>query len=580
VLDPVSVVQRCKIVVLAVLLAAAPAAARPKAVDPATAAYKQGQRLFDLREWDAAIAKFKEAYKLRADAPSLFSIAQAFQNKGDCVEALGFYETYRRTFPKQKNIGKVEGLINELEPCAKAAKDQAAKDQAAQDQAAQVAKDPPVNDPPATAQALAAKDALATAPAVKAPAISLPASEPPSPPTSGPKEAPPSIEPAPWAKLLSGGKISFYGMLRIDTHYTDNAMNDPRFPMWAMSTGNPSFVQGMNLTEQNKNPTFVMHPRLSRFGMDAVSKPIEALDHPTLNGKLEFDFFAGENESRALPRLRHVYGKLSWQTFYILFGQTTDVISPLIPSVNSEAIMWNAGNLGDRQPQIQLGFKPNLSKAVRLELQIAAGQEGARTNADLDGDGNLDGDLSAKPQVQGRLGVVVRHWGEEPLTIGAWTVKGSQRLVLLSSVPQSVSPKTDFNTFAIGADFSIPILSSLKIQGELWQGRNLADLRGGIGQLIDIRTGTEVRSIGGWAELLVKPFSFWRIALGSGTDEPNRDDVQQRGKRTLNRVMWVGNLFTLGSFSVGIDYSRWHTEWQRLNTGLANRFSLSLIFTF
>jgi hypothetical protein len=389
-------------------------------------------------------------------------------------------------------------------------------------------------------------------------------------------------KPAPessWTKLLSGGRISFYGMLRVDTHYTDSAVNDPRFPMFALSTGNSSFVQGMDRLELNKNPTFVMHPRLSRLGMDAVSKPIEALGNPNLVGKLEFDFFAGENESRALPRLRHVYGKLAWkQWLFLLFGQTTDVISPLIPSVNSEAIMWNAGNLGDRQPQIQLGLTPMASR-IGVDIRVAAGQEGARTNADLDGDGILDGDLAAQPQVQGRFGFVLRHWTEEPITIGVWSTSGRQRLVLLSSLPQSVSERTDFTTLAIGGDLSLPLAAFLKLQGEVFRGRNLADLRGGIGQLIDIRTGTEVRSQGGWAELVLK-LGFWRLATGAGIDKPEAEDVQQRGQRSSNRVVWVGNLFTAGAFSVGLDYSRWRTEWVRLKTGFANRYSLSLIFTF
>jgi len=75
--------------VLAPRLAAQPAPA--PAPDPAgEAAYQEGRRLYDLREWDRAITKFKEAYELRHDAASLFNIAQAYRLKGDCVEALGF----------------------------------------------------------------------------------------------------------------------------------------------------------------------------------------------------------------------------------------------------------------------------------------------------------------------------------------------------------------------------------------------------------------------------------------------------------------------------------------------------------
>ncbi|MBA3540546.1 MAG: hypothetical protein H0T79_13130 [Deltaproteobacteria bacterium] len=88
-------------------------------VDPAALAYQEGRRLYDIQEWDAAIAKFKEAYKLRSDAASLFNIAQAYRLKGDCAQAVTFYKTYARNFPKAENLAKVEKFITELEstPC-------------------------------------------------------------------------------------------------------------------------------------------------------------------------------------------------------------------------------------------------------------------------------------------------------------------------------------------------------------------------------------------------------------------------------------------------------------------------------
>jgi len=102
---------------LAPRVAAQPAPA--PAPDPAgEAAYQEGRRLYDLREWDRAITKFKEAYELRHDAASLFNIAQAYRLKGDCVEALGFYKTYSRNFPTAQNLEKVHKFITDLEPCA------------------------------------------------------------------------------------------------------------------------------------------------------------------------------------------------------------------------------------------------------------------------------------------------------------------------------------------------------------------------------------------------------------------------------------------------------------------------------
>lgn len=111
-------------IVMALLLAGHVAWGQPS---PADVAYEEGRRLYDLREWDPAIVKFKEAYRIRPDAKSLFNIAQAFRLKGDCVEATNFYRTYKRNFPKEKNLEKADKFITELEPCARGVKPEPVK---------------------------------------------------------------------------------------------------------------------------------------------------------------------------------------------------------------------------------------------------------------------------------------------------------------------------------------------------------------------------------------------------------------------------------------------------------------------
>jgi hypothetical protein len=104
-------------IAILVLTFATSVAAQP--TDAGEAAYREGRRYYDLRDWDKAIASFKEAYRIRSDAASLFNIAQSYRLKGDCVEALGFYRTYKRNFPKATNLDRVDTFIAELEPCAK-----------------------------------------------------------------------------------------------------------------------------------------------------------------------------------------------------------------------------------------------------------------------------------------------------------------------------------------------------------------------------------------------------------------------------------------------------------------------------
>ena len=99
---------------------------QPASPSPADAAFDEGVRLYDLQDWDAAIAKFKEAYRLRAEPRSLFDIAQSYRLKGDCAEAQSFYKTYRRNYPDAPNIDKVDKFIADLEACAKSKADRSA----------------------------------------------------------------------------------------------------------------------------------------------------------------------------------------------------------------------------------------------------------------------------------------------------------------------------------------------------------------------------------------------------------------------------------------------------------------------
>ena len=104
---------------LVLVLFASTALAQPAANPAADAALQEGRRLYDVQDWDAAIAKFKEAYKLRPDAASLFNIAQSYRLKGDCASAVIQYRTYKRNYPNERNIDKVDKFIVDLDTCAK-----------------------------------------------------------------------------------------------------------------------------------------------------------------------------------------------------------------------------------------------------------------------------------------------------------------------------------------------------------------------------------------------------------------------------------------------------------------------------
>lgn len=102
-----------KLVTLALVLAATTAAAQtPDALEAS------GSKHFELAEYPAAIADFKEAFRISDRPELLFNIAQAYRLAGDCVQARTFYKTYLRRVPEAANAAKVQERITELDACA------------------------------------------------------------------------------------------------------------------------------------------------------------------------------------------------------------------------------------------------------------------------------------------------------------------------------------------------------------------------------------------------------------------------------------------------------------------------------
>lgn len=106
-----------RVLALTILLAAPTATAQP---DPDPAALEaSGSKHFELAEYPAAIADFKEAFRISDRPELLFNIAQAYRLAGDCVQARTFYKTFLRRVPDAPNADKVRARIDE--PCAEPA---------------------------------------------------------------------------------------------------------------------------------------------------------------------------------------------------------------------------------------------------------------------------------------------------------------------------------------------------------------------------------------------------------------------------------------------------------------------------
>jgi len=377
---------------------------------------------------------------------------------------------------------------------------------------------------------------------------------------------------------VGGNRISLYGMLRMDSYYGTGRFNHTQFTYYANSTAD-SFTPGSN----DHHNWIDMTPRLSRLGVKVERDSLPFWKDAKVSGVLEFDFqnratseVSGlESESRELPRLRHAYVKLSSGGFSFLAGQTWDLISPLWPVANADGMMWNSGNLGDRRPQLRLGYDIPVSDEAAFTTAVALARMGAidRQNLDTAGDTMRDGDASGRPMVQGRIGLA-RLLGKH-LDLGVWGHMGWER------TNTSFNGRNHFYSSSVGSDVKIKIMDELTFAGEIWYGKNLSDLRGGIDQGINTARGMEIAARGGWAELMVQLADPYSVAAGVGVDDPRDSSLSVATQRSHNIAPYLWNRYDFGGgFTIGAEAIFWTTDYKALESGRANRYSLFVTYSF
>jgi len=408
--------------------------------------------------------------------------------------------------------------------------------------------------------------------------------KPQTPPNPSPN---PSVEakspqspPGPLNFEVAGNKISLYGMLRMDSYYGTGRFNHDQFTYYAAST-DPAVTPTVN---DHRN-WIDMTPRLSRLGVKVDRDSLPFWQAAKVNGVLEFDFqnratseVSGlESESRELPRLRHAFIKLTSGGFSFLGGQTWDLISPLWPVANADGMMWNSGNLGDRRPQLRFGYDAPICDEAVFNAAVALARTGAIDRKNLDpgavGDNTRDGDASGRPMIQARVGLT-KLFGKR-VDLGIWGHHGWER------TESVIAGRTHFYTQSVGGDLKIKILDELTFAGEIWFGKNLSDLRGGIDQGVDVATGKEIVSRGGWAELVAQLAAPYSVAVGVGVDDPRDGTLSVATQRSHNIAPYIWNRVDFGGgFTVGAEAIFWATDYLNVESGRANRYSLFVTYSF
>jgi hypothetical protein len=394
------------------------------------------------------------------------------------------------------------------------------------------------------------------------------AAAPSSPAALAQQTAKPELQSPLTVTLGSGVKAQLYGFARFDASYDTGKINPGNIALWVRP-------EGLNNNDAEWNLT----AGATRLGLNLTGPDTDTIK---LSGNIEFDFLSNIGaENNASPRLRHGYLKAFWPAsdFSILAGQTWDVISSQIPFTDDPAIMWAAGNIGSRHPQLRLTKGFSVGEKGRIEVVAAASRTIGESNnlaETWNTDPGKDADI---PTIQGRIAFSTPLLVDtQPATIALSGHFGQE---------EWDSDKTGnhetLDSWSCNVEIALPLSEKLALAGEYFTGSNLDDYWGGIGQGVNNTISSdlkEIRSQGGWAAIRYTMNSSSSFSLGAGIDDPNDNDLATGG-RSLNQSVFANVINRITpNFIFGLQLSKWNTDYKNAPDSDAFRAQSSMTYRF
>jgi len=360
--------------------------------------------------------------------------------------------------------------------------------------------------------------------------------------------------------LWSSLDVQFYGYIKADAAHDSSRTTTGNYVLYVDSEATRNNDREFNLTAGE-----------TRLGFNFTGPGSETMK---TTGKVEFDFFGNlAAENKAKIQMRHAYMNLEWPgaQFSLLAGQTWDVISPLNPSTLNYPVLWEAGNIGYRRPQIRLTKGVDLTDEVSLKFQGAM----VRTIGRTDPTNSETGEDAGIPTLQGRVGVTFHGFGPKPTTVGLSGHVGKEEYDI-----DATGRNLDFDSESINLDVTQPVCSWMTLKAELFSGNNLSAYLGGIGQGVNTTSLNEISSQGGWIAASLGPWSKWSFNVGAGVDNVDRDDVEVGG-RTRNSCVFGNVRYAVNSHAqVGLELSQWDTSYKGVGDADNTRLQASFIYKF
>jgi len=341
--------------------------------------------------------------------------------------------------------------------------------------------------------------------------------------------------------------VSAYGYIKLDAVYENGNSSHGNFAIWAQPEGDNS-------------SQFHMTAKETRLGLAVKGVSFGKFD---VSGKIEVDFHSSNSENKAYNYMRHAFLKISDGSLTIIAGQTWDIICPLNAATLNYPVLWGAGNIGYRRPQL------SIQKDIKAGKNMFTLQAGIfRTiEADYDGDGIEDGTASGMPTFQGRIAGKI-GLGNGYLQIGISGHYGKSK------------GDIEYTSNSLNGDLLLVVSPQFKIVAEYFSGKNLGSYLGGIAQTVNNTLGTEIKAKGFFVNAVVNPTKTLRLSVGYGMDDPD-DATLSIGNRAKNTTFFGNILVNLSkSAQVGFEVANWTTDFSGRDQQKTTRFQNSWILSF
>lgn len=372
--------------------------------------------------------------------------------------------------------------------------------------------------------------------------------------------------------LLASDKPTFdlkwYGYFKLDGAYDQNLTSHGNFVMWVQPR-----------THDGDDAQFNMTANETRFGLNLTGN---GYNNVKVGAKLEFDLYASITgstiaENKAMLQLRHAYFTIESGHFKMLAGQSWDLVSPLNPSTLNYAVLWGAGNIGYRRPQVSLWY--NFKAGEKTELSLASGvfrnigndltptftlSTGETT------EGADDGTDAAIPTVQGLFECRRNLASGGSIRAGVSGLWGELKA-------ETTQGRTDkYHAQAIAAHLMVAPTTTYGFSGECYSGTNLGSYFGSILRNSEIEG---LNSVGGWVSGWVQPTGKVQLSAGYGMDNP--DDQDFTTGRSDNSCVY-GNIryAIIPQATIGFELSQWRTGYKNAETAKDLRAQSSIILNF